>query len=222
MARKSGENVFRSIYWVGRHHLITLRNYNILFYRPYRAPELLFGTRSYHAKATDLWSLGATLAEFFTPLRLSIIGDDYDDPSDNLDDDGEDDQEMKPFIIPKTLRFGNPNLRWFRQALFNAERGEIGLAWSIFKIRGTPTTEIWPVRQSLYYLTSLLNVSLDIQGLAPFLESVIQHCPSSRSVLVTSQPSTCDNVRHRCSFPCSTDDSITVGSLTPIFSLSRI
>ncbi|EDR15396.1 uncharacterized protein LACBIDRAFT_155279, partial [Laccaria bicolor S238N-H82] len=40
----------------------------------YRPPELLFSSRSYDPQALDLWSFGATFAEFFTPLRL--ISDD--------------------------------------------------------------------------------------------------------------------------------------------------
>ena len=47
--------------------------------RPYRAPELLFGTTDYDACAIDLWSMGAVLAEFFTPLRLRKSYEDEDD-----------------------------------------------------------------------------------------------------------------------------------------------
>ncbi|KAF8274302.1 kinase-like domain-containing protein [Lactarius quietus] len=43
---------------------------------PYRAPELLFGARKYDAMACDLWSLGATFAEFFTTLHRRAIPDD--------------------------------------------------------------------------------------------------------------------------------------------------
>ena len=35
--------------------------------------------------------------------------------------------------------------RWYRDPLFDSTRGELGLAWSLFKIRGTPTPETWPV-----------------------------------------------------------------------------
>ncbi|KAJ7726365.1 kinase-like domain-containing protein [Mycena metata] len=89
---------------------------------PYRAPELLFGTRAYDAVAIDMWSVGTVLAEMFAALRLSP---DYAD--DDLEDEGP-----------------SPDTRWARDTLFNGRRGEIGLAWSIFKVRGTPTRESWP------------------------------------------------------------------------------
>lgn len=100
----------------------------------------MFGTRTYDPLAIDLWSLGATFAQFFTALRLS---DDDDDTE--IDTDLEpDDTPPTPFIVPKFLR-NNLGGQWTRDSLFNGERGEIGLAWSIFKIFGTPTAESWPV-----------------------------------------------------------------------------
>jgi len=54
-------------------------------------------------------------------------------------------QQVKPFLIPKYLRVGYPGAQWTRETLFNGDRGEIGLAWSIFKVFGTPTAESWPV-----------------------------------------------------------------------------
>ncbi|KAE9407956.1 kinase-like protein [Gymnopus androsaceus JB14] len=78
---------------------------------PYRAPELLFGTRSYNAYAIDLWSLGTLFAEFFTELA-PVSSSDYE--------------------------YAPPNTRYCRTSLFDASRGEIGLVWSIFKILGTP------------------------------------------------------------------------------------
>ncbi|TCD63501.1 hypothetical protein EIP91_005334 [Steccherinum ochraceum] len=86
---------------------------------PYRAPELLFGARNYDPYATDLWSLGALCAEFFTSIKTVESDSDFD--SEEEDDD-------------------NPH----RMSLFNADRGSIGLAWSVFQIRGTPTAENWP------------------------------------------------------------------------------
>lgn len=34
---------------------------------------------------------------------------------------------------------------WERCCLFDSERGDIGLIWSIFKTRGTANDENWPV-----------------------------------------------------------------------------
>lgn len=108
-------------------------------YRAYRAPELIFGTRTYNPFVIDLWSFGATLASFFTPLRLSS-------PDDDADDD-EDTHEL--FIIPSHLKFGTPDTYWSRDTLYNASRSEIGLAWSIFKVHGTPNEDSWPEWNSL-------------------------------------------------------------------------
>jgi serine/threonine protein kinase len=116
-----------------------------LNYRAYRAPELLFGTRNYDQVAIDLWSLGAVFAEFFTALRLSGDEDDGDDDDDMEQDDIPEDVPLVPFIVPKYLRIGYPGAQWNRNSLFNGERGEIGLAWSIFKIFGTPNPNNWPV-----------------------------------------------------------------------------
>ncbi|KAG2364797.1 kinase-like domain-containing protein [Suillus spraguei] len=120
---------------------------------PYRAPELLFGPRNYDAFAIDSWSLGATFAEFFTSVRLFNLLDDeeFDFEVDEQSDSGDDSSSKpaEPFIIPKGLRIGDPTNRWARDSLFDSTRGEIGLAWSIFKIRGSPNETNWPSFLSL-------------------------------------------------------------------------
>ncbi|KAL0952087.1 hypothetical protein HGRIS_008723 [Hohenbuehelia grisea] len=136
---------------------------------PYRAPELLFGTRSYDAFAIDRWSLGATLAEFFTPLRLHTDdGEEYDEygPVDIISSAQEEleserkeaqldmaqEESLSPlpaFVVPLGSTMLRPGMHWIRHTLFNGERGEIGLAWSIFRVRGTPTSETWPTFEDL-------------------------------------------------------------------------
>ncbi|KAI9444611.1 kinase-like protein [Lactarius indigo] len=39
--------------------------------------------------------------------------------------------------------------QWERYSLFDGSRGDIGLAWSIFRIRGSPTSENWPTFSEL-------------------------------------------------------------------------
>ncbi|KAJ8501879.1 hypothetical protein ONZ45_g11972 [Pleurotus djamor] len=125
---------------------------------PYRAPELLFGSRNYDLHAVDLWSLGATIAEFFTPIQL--LDDDDEDlscpfptstsqPSATSHQDDIDDPAtpLQPFILPPScsgMHLLGPRYRWARHSLFDASRGEIGLAWSIFRVRGTPNENVWP------------------------------------------------------------------------------
>lgn len=124
---------------------------------PYRAPELLFGPRTYDAFAIDAWSLGVTFAEFFTSLRLQ---NDEDEDEDSIlafnPSESESGAEPRPptppptpFVVPRGTRPGIPTGRWTRTSLFNGIRGEIGLAWSIFKVRGTPNQDTWPVRHIL-------------------------------------------------------------------------
>ena len=109
--------------------------------RPYRAPELLFGARKYDAMACDLWSLGATFAEFFTALHRRAI-------SDGLDDDNEERGDPTKAYLSDDLPWALSPSQWERYSLFDGSRGDIGLAWSIFRIRGSPTPENWPVRFS--------------------------------------------------------------------------
>ncbi|KAG5351279.1 hypothetical protein C0989_007102 [Termitomyces sp. Mn162] len=121
----------------------------------YRAPELLFGTRDYDPFAIDLWSAGATFAEFFTPFRL-YSDSDYDEPEEEDEEEGKETPALEPFIVPEHLVRARET-RWERDTLFNGTRGELGLAWSIFKIRGTPTKDNWPVCIPLHVNTIYHN-----------------------------------------------------------------
>ncbi|CDO73403.1 hypothetical protein BN946_scf185013.g37 [Trametes cinnabarina] len=146
---------------------------------PYRAPELLFGATDYDPYASDLWSLGALLAEFFTPLRLHDAYEDedeglgYSSEDDESGPDSEDQPPVKPpFLIRKGLHPGNPDVEWSRDSLYDASRGAIGLAFSVFKVHGTPTAETWPRFKSLpdaQKVTFVQVPSVDLRRLLPNL-----------------------------------------------------
>ncbi|KAH9486068.1 Cyclin-dependent kinase 2 [Psilocybe cubensis] len=174
--------------------------------RAYRAPELLFGSRNYDHCAIDLWSIGATFAEFFTPLRL--VSDDEDDGDD--DDDTEPDSDpLAPFIVPKYLRIGYPSAQWKRDTLFNGERGEIGLAWSIFKIFGTPTKENWPDFEELPGSTSVVFNVVPAVPLIPLLPNL----PSSSNTPMVDSSNPNPNINTCPSSSRSTSASIPANSL---------
>ena len=92
-----------------------------------------------------MWSLGATFADFFRPLKERV--DDVDEWDDDCDEEVEEDiqpHEIPPFIFLRST--SQPRITsWRRLPIFTADRGDIGLAWSIFKIRGTPSERNWPV-----------------------------------------------------------------------------
>lgn len=143
---------------------------------PYRAPELLFGPRSYDAFAIDYWSLGVTFSEFFTALRLR--SDEEEEVMDAfLTSDSESDTEkspttLEPFMMAKGVRAGDSTARWLRDSLFNGQRGEIGLAWSIFKTRGSPKNTNWPSFLQLPDASKLSFVDVDAVDLAPLLPNL--------------------------------------------------
>ena len=90
-----------------------------------------------------MWSLGVTLADFFRPLKQQL--DDVEEWDDEVEEEVEDERHTdQPFIF---LQDPSPSrmTSWRRLPLFDADRGDIGLAWSIFKVRGTPNETSWPV-----------------------------------------------------------------------------
>jgi serine/threonine protein kinase len=165
--------------------------------RPYRAPELLFGPRTYNAFAIDSWSLGATFAEFFTSVRLYNPLDDEDfgfglreDEQSDSGDESPPAKPAEPFIIPKRLRIGDPSNRWARDSLFDSTRGEIGLAWSIFKTRGSPNETNWPVSViSLLTAIVLSDTEQVIPEFAGRKEAVLYRSATCRPSVYPAQSS---------------------------------
>ena len=94
-------------------------------FRSYRAPELLFGSRAYNALSLDRWALGVVFASFFTSISSSRP------PSPFSDDSAE---ASLPPIGPL-----------HRLDLFEGGFSDFTLIGSIFKVLGTPDTNVWPV-----------------------------------------------------------------------------
>lgn len=99
---------------------------------PYRAPELLFGSKAYDPFALDIWSLGATIAEFFT-----FIGPEP--PSSPSSDTSDPPVVLPPWQVPAQV------VPVKRFSLFEGGMSDFTLIGSMFKILGTPTIETWPV-----------------------------------------------------------------------------
>ncbi|GAA5917505.1 hypothetical protein JCM6882_005494 [Rhodosporidiobolus microsporus] len=103
---------------------------------PYRAPELVFASRSYHAPSLDLWALATTLSEFFTPLEAPAPPS----PASSDSGDGWGHYREEEEEEDKGLR---------RKTLFQGGASDFVLAGSIFKVLGTPTVETWPEAAAL-------------------------------------------------------------------------
>jgi len=70
-----------------------------------------------------------------------------------------------PFILPNHSAITSPNTHWSRDTLYNSSRSEIGLAWSIFKVHGTPNENIWPEWKALPQSQTLIFNNVDGKGL---------------------------------------------------------
>ena len=107
---------------------------------------------------------------------------------------------MIPEILRKNIDY---RATWERRTLFDGERGELGLAWSIFQLRGTPNENTWPVNlfPSLYTYTrvaklwdqsfsSLPDVSkIEFREAVPKpLHTVLPHLPTSTKLSADELP----------------------------------
>lgn len=128
----------------------------------------MFGPKTYNAFAADMWSVGVTFANFFRPLKQQL--DDVDEWDDDCNEEAEEDEPQNavlPFIF---LQKPSPSriTSWRRLPLFNADRGDIGLAWSIFKVTGTPSEANWPVNvMNRWHVLEDLILPLGLSVLAP-------------------------------------------------------
>ncbi|KIR98815.1 serine/threonine protein kinase [Cryptococcus deuterogattii 2001/935-1] len=144
----------------------------------YRAPELLFSPVRYDPCAVDSWAAGCVIAQMFRPFGQSypqgfdgstsdsdsdigsgsekekeVSSDDNEDP-DPLDEpwhrirksDG--DGSRTGYRTGITTEGDNREMGE-RQPMFDVSFGTLGLAASIFKIRGIPTPDTWPAFSQL-------------------------------------------------------------------------
>lgn len=99
------------------------------------------------------------MAEFFTSLRLESL---YTDGEDEDISSEEEDATPTAFIVPDSFDVSDPDTFWTRDSMFDARRGSIGLAWSIFKLLGSPCEDNWPVRKFLKLDFLFVCISLQI------------------------------------------------------------
>ncbi|KAJ9117336.1 hypothetical protein QFC20_000484 [Naganishia adeliensis] len=107
----------------------------------------------------DLWALGATLSEFFTPMMFATMDSTIVVDIDSLQNS--ETSRLEPYNFGKVetpesvssedekrSEWSFASMRkgamWTRQTMFDGGRGEIGLAGSIFRLLGTPSDEDWP------------------------------------------------------------------------------
>lgn len=151
---------------------------------PYRAPELLFGSRSYSPFALDIWSFGALIAEFYTPMErsqdasFSLYSDPPPEPSVNhpgsRSGTAMDWYSCGDLADPPTTAPTGPLVR---KSLFEGSIGDIGLVGSIFKILGTPDSTSWPEAKRLPDFSKLNFHAFpkqDLRGYLPALSYTLE------------------------------------------------
>jgi cyclin-dependent kinase 8/11 len=134
----------------------------------------------YDPFALDAWSLGCVVAEMFTPIARTPFSHDTAIRLDDLEEDSQSQEgtSLEPFVIvhPETETETDSDsdadadsdvdshvtvtsrdaqqveaLFTIRQTLFDGSKGDLGLIWSILRVRGTPTSETWPVSEAAIY-----------------------------------------------------------------------
>jgi serine/threonine protein kinase len=120
----------------------------------------------------DLWALGATLSEFFTPMMFATMDSTIVVDLDSLQ--RSDSTRLDPYNFGKVetpetssseeehrSEWSFASMRkgamWTRQTMFDGGRGEIGLASSIFRLLGTPGDDDWKVSQTTPLTTRSTN-----------------------------------------------------------------
>ncbi|KAK9900919.1 kinase-like protein [Cystobasidium minutum MCA 4210] len=122
---------------------------------PYRAPELLFGSRSYNPFALDRWSLGVTIANFFTE-----IGPRRPPTPDS-------DEPRAPFSFMNVAVSTAGPIE--RSTLFEGGYSDFALIGSIFRTLGTPSLETWPEAKDLPDFGKFQYSSFPAQSLSTIL-----------------------------------------------------
>lgn len=145
----------------------------------YRAPECLFSPlNGYSADKVDVWQAGVTLIQFLLPLRRvqvtkqkeKVVNDDRQEWEKALwaDDDGLSWSQLEASKAAEVEEeeAESSDSGWKRETLFDANRGDLGLANSIFELRGLPSsTSEWP--EAEHFQPSLQRMPFPRRPAAP-------------------------------------------------------
>jgi serine/threonine protein kinase len=166
----------------------------------YRAPECLFSPlKGYSADKVDIWQAGSTLVQFFMPLRRVQVtkqkaeraNDDRQEWEKALwaDDGGLSWSQLEvskaAHVEEEEEEKESSDSGWKRETLFEASRGDIGLANSIFELRGLPSSTLeWP--EAEHFQPSLQRMPFPRRPAAPggLRHRLIPDIPPSLSPIV--------------------------------------